>query len=83
MATRTITCSRLARTRCRAIHANFNNKNWGLIRHTNNANVFPALSYGGDSESYTYTYDATNGQGETLVIRLVVVVEYNNLTGEV
>lgn len=65
MATKTITCTRLARTRSRATHADFNNKNWGLIRHTSNVNPFTSLSYGG-TENYTYTYDDTNGQGENV-----------------
>lgn len=68
MGTRNITCSRLARTRSRATHADFNNKNWGLIRHTSNANPFTSLSYGGVGQSYTYTYDDTNGQGENVDI---------------
>ena len=71
MATKTITCTRLARTRSRSVHANFNNGNWGLIRHTNDANPFTSLSYSG-TESYTYTYDDTNGQGENVDIIFIL-----------
>jgi len=71
MATKTITCTRLARTRNAAVHADFNNKNWGLIRHTSDNNPFTSLSYGG-TENYTYTYDSTNGQGENVDIIFIL-----------
>ena len=67
MATKTITCTRLARTKRANTFANFNNKNWGLIRHTSDANPFTSLSYSG-TENYTYTYDNTHGQGENVDI---------------
>lgn len=67
MGTRNITCTRLARTKQALGSADFANGNWGLIRHTNDANPFTSLSYSG-TESYTYTYDDTNGQGENVDI---------------
>lgn len=67
MGSRSITCTRLARTKQAGGFANFSNGNWGLIRHTNDSNPFTSLSYGG-TESYTYTYDDTNGQGENVDI---------------
>lgn len=67
MATKTITCTRLARTKRASTFANHSNTNWGLIRHTSDANPFTSLSYSG-TENYTYTYDDNHGQGENVDI---------------
>ena len=73
MATRTITCCRTARTRAASVNVNFDNKNWGLIRHTSDANPFTSLSYGGNpDQSFTYTYDDSHGQGEDVDIIFIV-----------
>ena len=76
MGSRSITCTRLARTKQAGGFANFSNGNWGLIRHTNDSNPFTSLSYSG-TESYTYTYDDTNGQGENVDI-IFITSDYSN-----
>ena len=72
MATKSITCSRIARTKGSAQLANFNNKNWGLIRHTSDTNPFTSLSYGGVGQDFTYTYDDNHGQGENVDIIFIL-----------
>jgi hypothetical protein len=67
MATKTINCTRQARQYEPAGSQVYSNGNWGLIRHTSNANPFTSLSYYQQAGSaFTYTYDDTNGQGENV-----------------
>jgi hypothetical protein len=67
MGSRSIICTRLARTKQAKSFANFSNGNWGLIRHTSNLNPFSSLSYSG-TEAHTYTFDDSHGQGENVDI---------------
>ena len=75
MGSRTISTGRLARVAFgNADHMRSNNAqhaatNWGLIRHSNNANPFTSLTLEGEAlQNFTYTFDDTNGQGENVDI---------------
>ena len=90
MATRTINTIRKGRLHAEPGAYNYNTGNWGLIRHTNDSNPFTSLADFDSTtlQSFTYTYDDNNGQGEDVDIIFITSgmiytgnTEYNNTDG--